>query len=106
MALERAPKENYYASFRLDYEERRRAILSALSGFEVTPPQGTYFVMARVPDDDSDAFARRLIEERGVAAIPPASFYLEPRHGRGLLRFAFCKDVATIEKAGRLLVEG
>ena len=105
MALERAPEESYYESFRADYDERRRAILSALAGFDVTPPEGTYFVMARVPDDDSDAFARRLIEERGVAAIPPGSFYLEPRHGRGLLRFAFCKDVSTIEEAGLLLVE-
>ena len=64
LGTERAPGEGYYDAFRADYAERRSAILDALSVYEVMPPEGTYFVMARVPEDDSDAFARRLIEER------------------------------------------
>ena len=60
--------------------------------------------MARVEEDDGDAFVRRLIAEKGVAAIPPASFYLEPRHAAGLVRFAFCKQVDTLREAAARLI--
>ena len=60
--------------------------------------------MARAPGgEESEAFVRRLIEKAGVAAIPPGSFYEHPEEGRGLVRFAFCKEVGTIREAGRRL---
>ena len=44
-----------------------------------------------------------LIEHVGVAAIPPSAFYHDPADGRSLVRFAFCKDIATLEEAlGRM----
>jgi len=54
-------------------------------------------------EPDGEAFVRRLIEERGVAAIPPASFYEHEEHARGLVRFAFCKTVETIRAAAERL---
>ena len=71
-------------------------------GFGVRAPAGTYFVLAdHTPFGFSDdvAFCRHLIEHVGVAAIPPSAFYHDPADGRTLVRFAFCKDEATLEEA-------
>ncbi len=48
---------------------------------------------------DDVAFVEALITETGVAAIPPSAFYSDPADGAELVRFAFCKDVATLERA-------
>jgi len=110
-ALGEAPGRGYYEEFREAYARRREAALAALdgAGFRAVPPEGTYFVMAdyrALGGEEDEAFARRLVRERGVAAIPPRSFYEHPEHGRGLLRFAFCKSVETLREAGRRLAGG
>ena len=107
LALEEAPRRGYYEEFRRDYAARRDALMAALggAGFRAIEPEGTYFAMAAYDGgEDADAFVRRMIAERGVAAIPPGSFYLHPEHGAGLVRFAFCKEVATLREAARRLV--
>jgi N-succinyldiaminopimelate aminotransferase len=101
----------YFEQLRSDYASRRDALLRALrlAGFDPYVPEGSYFVLARhahfgFPDDE--AFCEHLIRSVGVAAIPCSPFYGEDRDdaGRGeLVRFAFCKDIATIEEAGRRL---
>jgi N-succinyldiaminopimelate aminotransferase len=108
LALEEAPGRGYYDAFRSDYAERRAALLDALrgSGFLAFPPEGTYFAMADytvLGSEDGEAFVRRLVREKGVAAIPPASFYEHPEHGSGLVRFAFCKSVDTLREVARRL---
>ncbi|MFQ5845301.1 MAG: aminotransferase class I/II-fold pyridoxal phosphate-dependent enzyme [Planctomycetota bacterium] len=110
IALEEAEGRGYDDGFGAAYARRRVALLEGLekSGFRPTPPEGTYFVMADYgalarPGEGDDAFCRRLIRERGVAALPPRSFYEHPEHGRHLVRFAFCKEVETLREAGRRL---
>jgi N-succinyldiaminopimelate aminotransferase len=46
---------------------------------------------------DGDTFCRTLVERVGVAAIPVSAFAAEKRL-RHLVRFAFCKNDATLEK--------
>ena len=48
---------------------------------------------------DDVAFSRMLIEQAGVAAIPPSAFYHRASDGADLIRFAFCKDDATLREA-------
>ncbi|MHC4956932.1 MAG: aminotransferase class I/II-fold pyridoxal phosphate-dependent enzyme [Planctomycetota bacterium] len=103
VALEESPGRGYYETLRAEYTERRTALLEALSGFEASPPEGTYFAMARVDEDDSAAFVRRMIKDQRVAAIPPQTFYAHPERANGLVRFAFCKTVETIREAGKRL---
>ena len=73
------------------------------AGLRVARPQGTYFVLADfsgLSHEDDQSYVARLMAERGVAAIPPSVFYPEhPDEGRRLLRFAFCKRMATLEQA-------
>jgi L-glutamine---4-(methylsulfanyl)-2-oxobutanoate aminotransferase len=99
-----AAPASYYEDLRADYRRRRDRLVEGLAGagFEVYPPQGTYFVMAgysHLSDEDDRTFVRRLIQGAGVAAVPPGPFYHDPRAGHGLLRFAFCKGEEALDEA-------
>jgi N-succinyldiaminopimelate aminotransferase len=97
---------SYYEGFRADFRAKRDLLVGGLArlGFDVRPPEGTYFACAGfsrfsggAPPDDL-AFVRRLIDV-GVAAIPPSVFYVHPEHGRSYVRFAFCKREETLRGA-------
>ncbi len=86
------------------YRATRDYLADALSdlGFGVSVPAGTYFLMAdHSPFGFADdvAFCKHLTSEIGVAAIPPTAFYEHKDLGRHLVRFAFCKKMATMEQA-------
>jgi aspartate/methionine/tyrosine aminotransferase len=72
-------------------------------GLRVFRPAGTYFILAdhtRISGGRSDVeFCRWLVEEIGVATIPPSVFYSDPSRGRSLVRFAFCKREETLKAA-------
>ena len=98
----------YYAGLLDGYRERRAAIVPALesAGFRVWQPAGAYYVMtdiAGLTDEDDVTFARRLILDPGVAAVPGSSFYAHPELGRTKLRFAFPKQLATLNAAAERL---
>jgi N-succinyldiaminopimelate aminotransferase len=101
--------EAFLTGFRAEYARRRDLLVSILrkAGFKLTPPQGTYFILAdfsQIFDGDDWAFARWLTTQHGVAAIPPTAFYhAHPEEGRKLARFAFCKQMETLEAAAERL---
>lgn len=100
--------DTFYQELRSDYRAKRDLLARGLSriGFEVHLPRGTYFLMAGFSvfgfDDDRE-FAMHMVKNAGVVAIPPSVFYHDPTDGKGLIRFAFCKDEAILHEAiGRL----
>jgi N-succinyldiaminopimelate aminotransferase len=102
-----AAPDDYYAGLAADYRARRDRLCDGLAsvGLGVRPPAGTYFAMADIRPlgfDDDEAFCRHLVEAVGVAAIP-ASAFSEGGRVRHLVRFAFCKDDATLEEGLRRL---
>jgi N-succinyldiaminopimelate aminotransferase len=101
-ALSAGPE--YYSRLTADYRALRDYLTGELSriGFRVRPPSGTYFVCADFTGfgfQDDVAFCRHLVEDVGVAAIPPSFFYDNKEHARGYARFAFCKREATLREA-------
>ena len=97
-----APQSDY-DDLREGYRSRRDHLCAGLAdvGFAVIPPTGTYFATADnrpLGFDDDVAFCRMLPERAGVAAVPLSAFLVEggPRH---MVRFAFAKDVATLDEA-------
>jgi aminotransferase len=100
--------DDYYERLARDYQTRRDALVPALeaSGFRAFTPRGAYYVMTDIasfgfPDDVS--FARYLVEEVGVAAVPGSSFYADPGAGRQRLRFHFARRRETLDKAAERL---
>ncbi len=98
----------YFDELRAGYRAKRDLLCDALGGlgFGVRKPAGTYFVLADHSGfgfGDDVAFCKHLIEEVGVAAIPPSAFYENKAEGKDLVRFAFCKREETlVEAVGRL----
>ena len=94
----------YFEEFIASYRARRDRLCDALDdvGFSVFRPEGTYFVLADHSGfgfEDDVTFCRHLIEQVGVAAIPPSAFYHDPAEARSLVRFAFCKTDQVLDEA-------
>jgi aspartate/methionine/tyrosine aminotransferase len=96
--------DSYYHDLAEAYQGRRDVLVRALqtAGFGVNVPDGAYYVMTdirQLSDEDDVTFARRLIGDPGVAAVPGSSFYSRRELGHGRLRFAFPKRRETLEAA-------
>ena len=95
------------------YEDNRRLLLDGLpkAGLDrFLPADGAFYLYADVSDftdaeQDSHAFAQRLLEEAGVAVTPGADF--DPFEGRDFVRlcYAGARDdmAAAIERIGNWL---
>src|SRR6187200_1034604 len=98
----------YYEQLAAAYQRRRDVLLDILERrrFTCYVPGGAYYIMTDIaafgfPHDV--AFARYLVKEVGVAAVPGSSFYRNPEAGRTKLRFCFCKRDETLAEADRRL---
>lgn len=103
--------DTYYIGFQATYKRKRDVLQDALhqSGFGYSTPQGTYFVMAKytnIFDGTPIEFTRHLIQNVGIACIPPESFYSQEHSalGNGYVRFAFCKSDEMLHEVGERLV--
>lgn len=105
-------EEDYYRNLAELYQQKRDRLLGILqaAGFECWIPQGAYYIMAdagrlmqKTGHRNDGDFARWMIREIGVAAVPGSSFYQRPEEGRTRVRFCFCKKEETLAAAeGRL----
>lgn len=106
----RLPDE-YFASLAADLQAKRDVLRTALAHAGLAPyaSAGTYFVTADVrarrPDGDGIEFCRAMPAACGVVAIPAGVLYspANAAEGRHIVRFAFCKQMPTIEEAARRL---
>ena len=84
------------------YEENRRILTEGLpnAGLEkFLPVDGAFYLYADVSrfSDDSLDFAKRMLEEAGVAATPGIDF--DPLNGRHFLRFCYAGSAAEMHEA-------
>jgi len=98
-----AKDESYFEGLRRDLARSRDRFTAGLDtlGFQVIPSQGTYFLnidIAPLGETDDVAFCRRLVMDRGVAAIPVSAFYAEGAV-KTVVRFCFAKRDATLDAA-------
>jgi len=98
----------YYQKLADGYRERRDYLVPVLeaAGFRAFSPRGAYYVMTDISGfgfTDDVAFARHLVAEIGVAAVPGSSFFADPEAGRQRLRFHFARRRETLEAAATRL---
>ena len=89
------------------YDGKRKLLYNALvkAGFKCTMPQGAYYILADIPEGvnmDDMAFAKYMVSEVGVAAVPGSSFY-RSEAGKHKLRFTFSKKDETLQEAAKRL---
>jgi aspartate/methionine/tyrosine aminotransferase len=98
--------DDYYMKLAADYQRRRDVLLDILERhhFTVYKPGGAYYIMTDISAfgfADDVEFARYLVKDIGVAAVPGSSFYKTPGTGRTKLRFCFCKRDETLTEADK-----
>ena len=101
--------ENHLKEMMEDFSIRRKIIvdgLSSLKGIKCTLPGGTFFVFPNVKDTgmNDEEFAKRCLEEAGVAVIPGTAFGKFAKNNVRL-NFATSKDNISkaIEKIDKIL---
>jgi aspartate/methionine/tyrosine aminotransferase len=97
---DRAKLENV----RRGYEENRRILLEGLPQAGLTsflPADGAFYLYADVSrfSSDSFAFAKRMLEEAGVAATPGVDF--DPARGQNFLRLCYAGSGEEMHEAVR-----
>ena len=112
------------------YQQKRDTFCAMIknSKFKFTPSSGTYFQCvdySAISDEPDMAFVRWLTVEKGVAAIPLSPFYAQitdkqttdkqttdkqtsgsavtPANQSRVIRFCFCKDDDTLQRAADVL---
>jgi len=101
----------YFAEFRHALAMQRDHLADALGGlgFRVIPTQGTYFTttdVTAVGFADGQQFCDWAPLHAGVVAIPHTALSDHPDHAGPYVRWAFCKDPATIDTAVQRLSRG
>jgi aspartate/methionine/tyrosine aminotransferase len=109
ICLETAAQNGYYTTLRTRFYDQRHALFTTLQNTGLQPllPEGGYFIIADISRFSSNTqdFAKYLVSEIGVAAMPIPIFY-DPstRHkAPNALRFAMCKSLETIAVAATRL---
>jgi aminotransferase len=107
-AVALALPEQYYVDLAAKYRRLRDMLLATLEQhhFLCYRPYGAYYIMTDIGSfgfRDDVEFARYLVKDVGVAAVPGSSFYKHPEKGRTKLRFCFCKKDETLAAAAERL---
>ncbi len=102
--------DQYYADLAAKYTRLRDVLLDSLERHHFTcyRPYGAYYIMTDIGAfgyRDDVEFARYLVKDVGVAAVPGSSFYKNAEKGRTKLRFCFCKKDETLAEAERRLAK-
>jgi aspartate/methionine/tyrosine aminotransferase len=84
------------------YEENRRILVEGLPKAGLTrflPVDGAFYLYADVSafTDDSFDFAKRMLEEAGVAATPGIDF--DPTRGANFIRFCYARSSSDMREA-------
>lgn len=102
---------DYYAGVRNEYQKRRDVLYAGLTqipGLFLRKPEGAFYFVARLPIDDSDAFAQFLLSDfshRGetVMVAPAPGFYATAGLGRDEVRIAYVLKSEDLERAVAVL---
>jgi aspartate aminotransferase len=103
----------YFREVNDEYTARRNFMVDALNkmpGVHCPKPKGAFYTVARLPVDDSDRFARWLLEEfeyknQTVMIAPASGFYSTPGLGRNEVRIAYVLNTDDLKNAMETLAE-
>lgn len=99
--------DDYFDETKAEYKSRRDLIVKRLNEMEgvfCPNPGGAFYVTARLPVDDADAFCQWLLESfeyngQTVMLAPASGFYTTPGLGKNEVRLAYVLNVTDIASA-------
>jgi len=104
---------DYFTGIRTEYQKRRDTLFEILTSNKdilLRKPEGAFYIMAKLPVDDSEHFSRWLLEEfqsdgETVMIAPGAGFYSTPGRGTQEVRIAYVLETRKLERASHILLE-
>ena len=96
-----------YNAIKKEFEKKRDFINSRLvdSRFEIVPTKGTFYQLldySKISEEKDTEFAKRIMEEFGVALFPLSVFYHDSIDNK-ILGFSFARDKESLAKAAQQL---
>ena len=106
--------QEYFDAVKEEYIKRRNFMidtLNAIPGVYTPLPMGAFYTVAELPVDDTEKFARWMLEEfrynnETTMVTPAAAFFKTPGKGRNYARVAYVLEIPEMEKALKCLAEG
>lgn len=105
---------HYFDSVRAEYQRRRDTIyrkLQEIPGVVCKEPKGAFYLMAKLPVPDTDAFQTWLLTEfrdnnETLMYAPGGGFFADPAQGKNQVRFAYVLNCQDLTRAMDLLKLG
>lgn len=102
---------HYIEEIKKIYQGRRDTVVASLKkidGVTCVAPQGAFYIIPKLPIDDSDDFAAYLLTEfsdkgETVMVAPATGFYKTPGLGKDEVRIAYVLEEKKLERAIELL---
>jgi len=104
---------SYFAEVVKEYLARRNAVVKGINNIEgayCPRPEGAFYVVARLPIDDSDIFCQWLLEDfnyegQTVMFAPASGFYSTPGKGKDEVRISYVLKVGDLNASIKVLEE-
>lgn len=105
--------EKYFEDILKEYDARRMVVYSAINKMEgayCPLPKGAFYVVAKLPIDDSDKFCQWLLEDfsfnnQTVMLAPATGFYSTPNRGLDEVRISYVLNVNDLQRSMDTLAE-
>lgn len=102
---------SYITEVKMEYKKRRDVMyrrLSNIPGVVCSKPKGAFYMLAKLPIDDADKFAKWLLTDfsynkETLMFAPGSGFYATPGLGKNEARFSYCTNIEDIENSMTIL---
>jgi aspartate aminotransferase len=105
--------DSYFEEVLNEYLQRRNTVVEAINKIEgafCPSPKGAFYVVARLPIDDSDKFCQWLLEDysyenQTVMLAPASGFYSGTGKGKDEVRISYVLNVNDLKNSMKVLEE-
>jgi len=106
--------KDYFEKIIEEYNKRRVVLIKGLkdiSGVKVSEPKGAFYCVAELPVDDSEDFAKWLLEsyslnKKTIMIAPAGGFYSTPNTGNKQVRIAYVLNENDLKDSIEILKKG
>jgi len=103
--------DSYFAQVQVEYKNRRDTLIAGLKtipGVVCPVPEGAFYIIVKLPVDDSFAFAKFMLSEfsdenETVMVAPAAGFYSTPGLGKDEIRIAYVLNTKALDRSAQIL---
>jgi aspartate aminotransferase len=106
--------KDYFEKIIKEYNKRRVVLIKGLKdipGVKVSEPKGAFYCVAELPIDDSEDFAKWLLEsynlnKKTIMIAPAGGFYSTPNTGNNQVRIAYVLNENDLKDSIEILKKG